>query len=138
MTNREWVIDTNVLISAALSSQGVPATLVRFALSQRVLVFSPPTFEELRERLYRPKFDPYLTLERRQRILHDVNASARWVDIGEPAVYCRDRDDDKFFETALVAKVSVLITGDKDLLDAPQREDLQVITPLQAVTLFGV
>ena len=51
MTNREWVIDTNVLISAALSSQGVPATLVRFALSQRVLVFSPPTFEELRERL---------------------------------------------------------------------------------------
>jgi predicted nucleic acid-binding protein len=37
-----------------------------------------------------------------------------------------------------VAKVSVLITGDKDLLDAPQREDLQVITPLQAVTFFGV
>ncbi len=138
MTNREWVIDTNVLISAALSSQGVPATLVRFALSQRVLVFSLPTFEELRERLYRPKFDPYLTLERRQRILHDVNASARWVDIGEPAVYCRDREDDKFFETALVAKVLVLITGDKDLLDAPRREDLQVLTPLQAVTLFGV
>lgn len=138
MTNREWVIDTNVWISAVLSSQGVPAKLVRFALAQRVLVFSPPTFEELSTRLYRPKFDPYLTLERRQRILHDVNASARWVDIGEPAVYCRDREDDKFFETALVANATVLITGDKDLLDAPKLQDLQVLTPLQAVALFGV
>jgi putative PIN family toxin of toxin-antitoxin system len=138
VTNREWVIDTNVLISAALSSKGVPALLVRFALSHRILVFSPPTFEELKDRLYRPKFDPYLTLEARQRILHDFSASAHWVDIGEPAVYCRDRNDDKFFETALVAKAAVMITGDKDLLDAQPIEGLQVLTPLQAVTLFGV
>lgn len=138
MTNRDWVIDTNVLISAALSSQGVPARLVRFALSQRILVFSQPTFDELSTRLYRPKFDPFLTLEQRRRLLHDFNASARWVDIGEPAVYCRDREDDKFFETALVAHAAVLISGDKDLLDAPKLTDLQVLTPLQAVALFGV
>ena len=138
MTNRDWVIDTNVLISAALSSQGVPARLVRFALSQRILVFSQPTFDELSTRLYRPKFDPFLTLEQRRRLLHDFNAGARWVDIGEPAVYCRDREDDKFFETALVAHAAVLISGDKDLLDAPKLTDLQVLTPLQAVALFGV
>ena len=138
MTSLEWVIDTNVLISAALSSQGVPAKLVRFALSQRILVFSQPTFDELSTRLYRPKFDPYLTLERRRRILHDFNASARWVAIGEPEVYCRDREDDKFFETALVAHAAVLISGDKDLLDAPKLADLQVLTPLQAAAVFGV
>ena len=95
-----------MLISAALSSQGVPAKLVRFALSQR--------------------------------ILHDFNASARWVAIGEPEVYCRDREDDQFFETALVAHAAVLIAGDKDLLDAPKLADLEVLTPLQAAAVFVV
>jgi uncharacterized protein len=56
VTSLKLVIDTNILISAALSAQGAPARLVRCALAQHQLVFSLATFDELRTRLYRPKF----------------------------------------------------------------------------------
>lgn len=79
MTILRLVFDTNVLISAALSARGMPAGLVQFALAHHQLVFTQATFDELQTRLYRPKFDPYVSLELRQRLLHDFSASAHWV-----------------------------------------------------------
>lgn len=123
------MLDTNVLISAALSNAGAPAKLLRVVLERHRLVFSQATFDELRTRLYRPKFDRYIDIDQRERLLHDFSASAHWVDTGEPAYYCRDRDDDKFFETAVVAQASYLISGDKDILEAPQLPGLRCVPP---------
>jgi putative PIN family toxin of toxin-antitoxin system len=133
VTNPEWVIDTNVLISAALSARGAPARLVQLVLERDVLVFSQPTFDELKTRLYRPKFDRYISLELREAVLHDLSAAARWVAIGEPARYCRDRSGDMFIETALVAQAGVLVSGDQDLLDAPAIAGLRILNPQQAL-----
>lgn len=134
MASLRLVIDTNVLISAALSAQGAPAAVLRLALAQHRLVFSQPTFDELRTRLYRPKFDRYISLESRERLLHDFNACADWVEIAEPGHYCRDRDDDTFIETALAAKAVYLISGDKDLLEATTVPDgLQIFTAALAL-----
>ncbi len=138
MTSLKLVIDTNILISAALSSKGAPARLVRYALAQHQLVFSQATFEELRTRLYRPKFDRYITLESRERLLHDMSASAYWVEVGEPAFYCRDRDDDQFIETALKAQAPYLVSGDNDLLEAPEIVGLTVISAPQALVVLGL
>lgn len=133
MTNPEWVIDTNVLISAALSARGAPARLVQQVLERGILVFSQPTFDELKTRLYRPKFDRYISLELREAVLHDLSAAARWVEIGEPGRYCRDRSDDMFIETALVAQAGVLVSGDQDLLQAPAIPGLRILNPQQAL-----
>ncbi|PIT72333.1 putative toxin-antitoxin system toxin component, PIN family [Limnohabitans sp. B9-3] len=138
MTSLKLVIDTNLFISAALSSQGAPAKLVREALAHHRLVFSQPTFDELRTRLYRPKFDRYISLELRESLLHDLNASAVWVDIGESAVYCRDRDDDKFIETALKAQAHYLVSGDNDLLEAAPLPSLSIISAQQALAVLGI
>ena len=133
MTNPEWVIDTNVLISAALSARGTPARLVQLVLERGVLVFSQPTFDELKTRLYRPNFDRYISLELREAVLHDLSAAARWVPIGEPARYCRDRSDDMFIETALAARAGIVVSGDQDLLEAPSIRGLRILTPQQAL-----
>ena len=133
MTNPEWVIDTNVLISAALTARGAPAQLVQLVLERGALVFSQPTFNELKTRLYRPKFDRYISLELREAVLHDLSAAARWVEIGEPGRYCRDRSDDMFIETTLAARAGVLVSGDQDLLDAPAIAGLRILTPQQAL-----
>jgi len=138
VTRLKLVIDTNILISAALSPQGAPAKLVQVALAHHRLVFSQATLDELRTRLYRPKFDRYISLETRESLLHDFNASAHWVDIGEPAVYCRDRDDDKFIETALKAQANYLISGDNDLLEVAALPDLQIISVQQALVVLGI
>ena len=138
MTSLKLVIDTHILISAALSSQGAPARLVRYALAQHQLVFSQGTFEELRTRLYRPKFDRYISLESRERLLHDMSAAAYWVEVGEPAFYCRDRDDDQFIETALKAQAPYLVSGDNDLLEAPEIVGLTIISAPQALVVLGL
>ena len=137
MTSLKLVIDTNILISAALSAQGAPAKLVQLALAQHRLVFSQVTLNELRTRLYRPKFDRYISLEIRERLLHDFSASALWVDSGTPAVYCRDRDDDHFIELALKAQADYLVSGDKDLLEAPVPKGLRILSVHQALDTLG-
>lgn len=136
LTNLKLVLDTNVLISAALSNQGVPAQLVRLVLERHSLVFSQATFNELRTRLYRPKFDRYIRIDQRERLLHDFNACAHWVEIGEPARYCRDRGDDAFFETALAARANYLISGDNDMLDAPKIPGLLCVSPAAGFDLL--
>jgi len=133
VTNPEWVIDTNVLISAAQSASGAPARLVQLVLERGSLVFSQPTFDELKTRLYRPKFDRYISLELREAVLHDLSAAARWVEIGEPARYCRDRSDDMFIETALAARAGIVVSGDQDLLQAPPIRGLRILNPQQAL-----
>lgn len=113
------VIDTNVIISAALSPDGAPAQLLQKVLTEHLLVFSSATFAELESRLRKPKFDRYISLDERKALLHDLSASAMWVAIApELAVtpYSRDADDDMFVHAALAAEASLLITGDQDLL----------------------
>ena len=118
-TSSRVVIDSNVWISAALSSSGAPAQVVARVLARGMPVFSPETFAELESRLWRPKFDRYLSMDVRRRILHDANAASHWVELRDPVKaqrYSRDADDDKFIHTALASQAAWLITGDQDLL----------------------
>ena len=126
------VVDTNIWISAALSPGGAPAIIVRQVLAHGLPVFSVATFAELETRLWRPKFDRYLSMELRRRILHDLNAAAHWVSISAAIAaktHCRYADDDKFIHTALSAHAPWLITGDQDLLVVPPIPGLQILSP---------
>lgn len=137
MTSPDWVLDTHVLISAALSRQCCPYALVQQVLAHARLVFSEPTFEELRTRLYRPKFDRYINLDMRQRVLRDLSACAVWVDIDDSGRWSRDRDDDKFIATALQMPGAVLVSGDQDLLQAHGPDGLRILSPAQALAEFA-
>lgn len=130
----DWVLDTNVLISAVLSSQGAPHALAQHILKNGNLVFSSATFEELRSRIYRPKFDVYLSLEMREALLHDFQSIARWVEPDIVLPYSRDPSDDVFIATALKAGLSFLVSGDKDLLGANLPPGFQVLTPAQTLS----
>jgi len=130
------VVDTNVLISAALSPRSAPAQIVDCLLQHATLVFSRETFEELETRLWRPKFDRYLDMERRRLLLHDFAAAAQWTDLPAPPrpAYSRDPDDDVFLYTALQSKAEWLISGDKDLLElSPADWGFEILSPAQAL-----
>jgi len=132
------VIDSNVWISAALSQDGTPAGLVRWVLAYGVAVFSTATFAELETRMWKPKFDRYLSTQLRRRLLHDINASAYWVEVSPDIAaktYFRDTDDDKFIHTALAAQSPWLVTGDRDLLDVPAIPGLRILTAAEAILL---
>ena len=113
------VIDTNVLISAALSADGPPAMLLAKVLSDHCVVFTTATFAELESRLWKPKFDRYITLEERKAVLHDLSAAAIWVEVPQSianATYSRDAEGDMFIQAAIAAEAILLVTGDQDLL----------------------
>ena len=97
------VLDTNVLISAALRPDGPPRTVVDAVRSANgVLLFSDETFEELRSRFHRPKFDRSVGREVRAVYLAQLEAVSEWVSIAGAKLGCRDPDDDKLLETALM------------------------------------
>ena len=138
------VLDSNVWISAALNREGTPAKVVRRVLAQGMPVFSAATFTELESRLWRPKFDRYLSMELRRRILHDASAAALWVEVpGELATrtWSRDPDDDHFLRAALAAEASWLVSGDDDLLSIGlsfrEGNPLRIISPTQAIAEPG-
>ena len=115
MKAKRYVIDTNVLISAALSPKGVPATVVRHIIANNRIVFSDETYEEFRSRLWRPKFDAYISREKRKLLLLDFSNIADWVEISGNIEICREKEDDKFLEASVTANVNALISGDLDL-----------------------
>ena len=138
--NKRVVVDTNIWLSAAISKSGAPAQVVRRVLQMGVPVFSQATFAEIEARLWKPKFDRYLSMETRRAILHDANAVAHWVDI--PAdiaakTYSRDPDDDKFIHTALAASAAWLVTGDQDLLVIETPLQVRILTAGEALLEVG-
>lgn len=132
------VVDTNVWLSAALSPTGAPSQVLRRVLAHGVPVFSDATFAELETRIWKPKFDRYLTMEARQGILHDARALGHWVEIA-PSIatqrYSRDKDDDKFIHTAIAGSAMWLVTGDLDLLVIEADLGVRIVAPAQALLM---
>lgn len=130
------VLDTNVLLSAALSPGGAPSLLVDRVLQVGKLVYSDATFAELEARIWLPKFDRYLSMERRRSLLRDVNGSAYWVNVSagiSSLSYSRDAKDDAFIHAAMAAGASRLVTGDDDLLCPHPLGEIQILSPRRAL-----
>ncbi len=138
MKVKSVVIDTNVLISAALSPNGLPAKLVNYFVNNSRIIFSEETYEEFRSRLWRPKFDPYISRERRQSLLLDFSNIADWVEINGELKLSRDPDDDKFLEVAIKANATLLVSGDRDLTDLKNVEGIPILTTTQCGQLIGL
>lgn len=133
MAIERLVIDTNVLISAALLQESVPARLLRRVLQNGRIVFSQATFTELESRLWRPKFDRYVSMENRRLLLHDLSSVADWAEPALASRHSRDADDDKFVHLALASGAAWLISGDRDLLDLKRVESVRVLSPASAL-----
>jgi len=125
------VVDTNVLLSAALSPRGAPAELVDWLLAEGRLIFSEATFAELELRIWKPKFDRYLPIDRRKQILQELNASI------SNQLFSRDVKDDPFIHAALSAGATRLISGDDDLLCLHPLDNLHIVTPRTALDEIG-
>ena len=130
MRDERVVLDTNVLISAVLQPKGPPRAAVdAVRTAGGILLFSDQTFDELRTRLERPKFDKYVSREGRALFLVHLDAVSEWVAITGAKMGCRDLDDDKLLETAMAGEADCLITGDRDLLVMSPFHDIPIITP---------
>jgi putative PIN family toxin of toxin-antitoxin system len=131
------VVDTNVLVSSALLPESTPAKVFDHVQLVDTLLFSEPTFEELREVLNRPKFERYLDGVRRDRFISRLRAAASFVDIRRRVQICRDARDDKFLEVAINGEADLIVTGDADLLMLHHFEGVEIVTPATYLARAG-
>src|SRR6185437_7714244 len=105
------VIDTNILMSAALKQSSIPAAALHWALRHDTLLESADTEAELLEVLKRPKLARLIPTPSRRWLVRIVK-SAEHVVITERIAVCRDPDDDKFIEAAVNGQADFIVSGD--------------------------
>ena len=103
-----------------------------------MLLFSDDTFDELQTRLHLPKFDRYVSREGRALYLAQLEAVSEWVPIAGAKLGCRDPDDDKLLETALMGAADCLVTGDQDLLEMSAFQNIPILSPKGFLDLQAV
>jgi putative PIN family toxin of toxin-antitoxin system len=123
------VIDTNVLISAAILEDSVPARARNHVLHHGRLVATEDTLQEFVARLLSPKFDAYVSRAAREILLQRLHPILEIVPVTQVVQVCRDSRDDKFLEAAVNGGADAIITGDKDLLVLNRFAGIAIVTP---------
>jgi len=129
MTSSRFVLDTNVLVSAALFRQSKPSSVLREILNTGKLLVSLKILEELRNVLNREKFDRYITAKDRRDFLAGLIRRSILVEPAIVITRCRDPKDNMVLELAVSGEANFIITGDEDLLVLNPFQSIQIVTP---------
>lgn len=111
------IIDTNVLISAAIIKQSISDFTVRKTFLNDVVIRSTLTTLELSNTLKKKKFDKYFRNEyERDLFIHLFTNQSKIIEVWHSVILCRDPKDNKYLELALSGQADCILTGDQDLL----------------------
>lgn len=106
------VIDTNIVVSALLQRESLPAAVLMLALSGRIqLCVSDSVFAEYDEVIRRPRLK--LSRDVIEGALQSIRKLSQWVKPNFRVVACADADDNVFLECAQAAEADYLVTGNR-------------------------
>jgi uncharacterized protein len=125
------VLDTNVLVSAALKQDSTPGLAAHLA-QRGTLLKSVDTERQLFAVLSRPYFAALIDDETKAW-LERLMASAEAVIITGRIAACRDATDDKFLELAVAGGADAIVSGDADLLALDPFRGIPILTPAKFV-----
>ncbi|MBI2893484.1 MAG: putative toxin-antitoxin system toxin component, PIN family [Deltaproteobacteria bacterium] len=135
------LLDSNVLISAAIRPDGPPGQTVSELLlhDSFELVLSPKIVAEVDIGLRLPKIRKYLPdPDEAIRWLADVVALADIVkDTGREKGASRDQGDDFILAAAIEGRAGTIVTGDEDLLSLEEHEGIAIVTPRAFLKLIA-
>jgi len=104
------VLDTNIVVSAALKPDGLQRTVLLLATSKPATLYvSEAVLAEYREVLARPELKIRKGL--RQQLLQLIRSRSRSVTPSYALQVTKDLDDNKFLECADAARADYLVTG---------------------------
>lgn len=126
---RRIVIDTGVLVSAAIRPESVPALALEKALLQFDVCVSEETWAELEEVLMRPKFDRYLPQAKRQQFLEGLRSRTLTLSVVEAVSDCTDPKDNKFLALAAAADAELILASDPHLTGLHPWRDIPILPP---------
>ena len=121
------VIDTNVLVSAILKDR-VPEDVLLFIIDTPEFDWaaSPEIIAEYKDVLGRKKF--HLPKELVDEWIELLDDSVVIIPVSLEIEFPRDRKDEKFIACALSADADLLITGDKDFVEAEKMMNTTILS----------
>jgi putative PIN family toxin of toxin-antitoxin system len=127
------VIDTNVLVSAALKPDGLQRTIFLLAITKPARLYvSPPILEEYTDVLSRPELSIRKGL--RLQLLLLIKNHSHLVKPSHRIEVTSDPDDNIFVECVDAARADFLITGNRRHFPAFWK-NTKIITPHEFVSL---
>jgi hypothetical protein len=136
------VLDTNLIISAAITPQGqVSQILTAWRNGLFELITSPQIIEEMRWVLFSKKIMKKRSLSRRR--INDLLTEIRKTSgLVKPKITIKavkdDPDDDKFIEVAVTAKADCIVSGDKHLKDLKSYQGIKILSAAEFMVILGL
>ncbi len=131
----KFVFDTNVLVSALISTMGNPALLLDRAGKSYMLFISKDILTELEDVISRDKFG--FTEEEVNTIIEAIISFSEVINPGiKLDVIESDPDDNKILECAVACGASYIVSGDRHLLELKKYGKIKIITPKAALDLI--
>lgn len=118
-------LDTNVLVSG-FATRGLCADVIRLVLAEHELITGEVVLNELKQVLKQKIQLPAEQIEEILAFLENQTIQPKPKSLSP--IQVRDEDDQWVLASALAAKVDVLVTGDKDLLDVTSQVSDLIIT----------
>jgi len=134
------ILDTNILVSALISSSGPPAKLVdAWADGAFLLVSHPVQLDELRDVTRREKIAALVRPAAAGRLVNLIAALAEMPQALPPVQRSRDPRDDFLLALCEAGKADRLATGDKaDLLALEQHGAARIVTAAELAAELGL
>ncbi len=130
------VIDTNVFVSALISTRSIPALLLDEAGKKYSLFISKEILSEVEDVISREKFG--FTI---QKISSALEAILSFSEIIDPEIKVdvikSDPDDNKILECAIACRASYIVSGDSHLLELREYGSIKMINPKTALELLN-
>jgi uncharacterized protein len=135
ISQRDWVLDTNVLVSGLLSAKGPPGRLIDAILARKLAIaFDDRILCEYREVLTRPRFS-----------FKASDVAAFWeilpfqrhlVAMPIEGLKASDDSDTKFLEVAAATESKILVTGNEKHYPEKTRGEVRILSPREAFELI--
>lgn len=125
------VFDASTFVSAALKPKSIPEQALLHAVAPpNRLILSPEVLAEYRDVIFRPKFDRFVSIERRQLVLDILTFASELISPIEPVQACRDPKDDKYLALAAAGNADVIVSSDvRHLLSMHPWRGIAILSP---------
>ena len=131
------VLDTNVVISAGLSREGIPAKIFKLLMNGSIDNFTTKEIiDEIKTVFARSKFKNADRKYLRFIALNFEKASIILNPEDRLQIVHEDPSDDKFFEVSLAGNVEFIISGDAHLLRLKEFNGIKILTPREFLEIM--
>lgn len=135
------VLDTNVLVSAAIKAGGIPAQIIAYSEEHFIWLTSEYILEEAGDVLARKhiqtRYRQRVTETRRNEFFTEVRRAAIVVEVKSVLSVSSDVKDDPVLASAVDGSANYLVTGDKGLLELGTYQEIQIVTPAEFLEILS-